>query len=103
VFNIRGSHTQEDNEQDLKWAAIERLPTVDRMRKGILSLMLDNGKLVYCQVDVNNLGFQDKKLLLDSVLKFVEEDNENFFYKLKDRIDRCLILTYVHFLFLFLF
>lgn len=26
-----------DDEEELKWAAIERLPTYDRMRKGMLS------------------------------------------------------------------
>ncbi|XP_027349250.1 ABC transporter G family member 34-like [Abrus precatorius] len=89
VFNFRrGEHTHEDNEEDLKWAAIERLPTFDRMRKGMLRVMLDNGKVVHCPVDVTNLGLQDKKLLLESVLKFVEDDNENFLRRLRDRINR---------------
>ncbi|KAK7284892.1 hypothetical protein RJT34_19646 [Clitoria ternatea] len=35
-FNTRGGNSEEDKEEDLKWAAIERLPTFDRMRNGVL-------------------------------------------------------------------
>ncbi|XP_027349244.1 ABC transporter G family member 34-like [Abrus precatorius] len=88
IFNVRSEHSHKDNEEDLKWAAIERLPTMDRMRRGVLRLVLDNGKVVYCPVDVTNLGLQDKRQLLESVLKFVENDNEKFIRKLRDRINR---------------
>ncbi|RDY09750.1 ABC transporter G family member 39, partial [Mucuna pruriens] len=75
----------EDNEQDLKWDAIQRLPMFDRLRKGMLRQVLDSGKVVYYQVDVTNLGLQDKKLLLESVLKY---DNEKFLHKCRERFDR---------------
>lgn len=93
VFDIRSECAQEDNEEDLKWAAIERLPTFDRMRKGVLKLALDNGKIVHCPIDVTNLGLQEKKLLLESMLKFVEEDNEKFLRGLRDRVNRCLSIN----------
>ncbi|KAJ1418856.1 P-loop containing nucleoside triphosphate hydrolase [Sesbania bispinosa] len=86
-FNF--NNTQQNNEHlDLQWAAIERLPTYDRMRKGVLRLMLDNGKVLHCPVDVTNLGLQDKKLLLESILKIDEEDNEKFLRGLRNRVDR---------------
>lgn len=89
VFNIRNSRqSEEDNEEDLKWAAIERLPTLDRIRKGMLNLVLDNGQVVHRQVDVTDLRLQDKKQLLESLLKFVDEDNEKFLHRLKERINR---------------
>nr|KYP71089.1 ABC transporter G family member 34 [Cajanus cajan] len=88
VFNTRSRHIEEDDEDDLKWALIERLPTLDRVRKGMLRVVLDNGKVEFCSVDFNNLGLQDKKLLLESVLKFVDDDNEKFLRRLRDRIDR---------------
>ncbi|ESW34861.1 hypothetical protein PHAVU_001G187700 [Phaseolus vulgaris] len=84
ITDIRSGDTEEDNE----WAAIQRLPTFERMRKGMLSVVLDNGKLLSYQVDVTNLRLQDRKQLLESVLKFVEEDHDKFLRRLRDRIDR---------------
>ncbi|XP_061340261.1 pleiotropic drug resistance protein 2-like isoform X2 [Gastrolobium bilobum] len=88
VFDRSDRHTQEDDEQDLIWVAIERLPTFERMKKGVLKHVLDNGKVVHDEVDVTNLGLHDKKLLMESVLKIVEEDNEKFLLRLRERVDR---------------
>ncbi|KAF3628286.1 ABC transporter G family member 39 [Capsicum annuum] len=89
IFQISGR--EDDDEDELKWAAIERLPTYDRLRKGILKQTLDDGKIVHQQVDVTNLGLQDKKELMESVLRIVEEDNERFLRRLRDRTDRVTI------------
>lgn len=80
-----------DTEEDLMWAAIERLPMYDRLRKSMIRKVGDNGKVVLHEVDVTKLGQQNKKQLIDSILKVVEQDNENFLRKLRDRTDR-----YVH-------
>ncbi|KAL2345196.1 hypothetical protein Fmac_006481 [Flemingia macrophylla] len=94
VFNIRDSiRSQEEQEEALKWAAIERLPTVDRMRKGMMGIVLDNGRIVNCPVDLTHLAMQDRKQLLESLLKFVDDDNEKFLQKLSDRIKRVGIQT----------
>ncbi|XWS59522.1 hypothetical protein CRYUN_Cryun08bG0129100 [Craigia yunnanensis] len=85
VFNRSG---RQDDEEELRWAAIERLPTYDRLRKGMLTQVLDNGRVVHDEVDVTKLGMQDKKQLMDRMLKVVEEDNENFLRRLRDRTDR---------------
>ncbi|KAK2976352.1 hypothetical protein RJ640_014183, partial [Escallonia rubra] len=79
---------RQEDEDELKWAAIERLPTYDRLRKGMLKQVLDNGRVVHEQVDVTNLGMQDKKQLMESILKVVEDDNERFLLRLRDRTDR---------------
>ncbi|KAL7195797.1 hypothetical protein ACSBR1_035934 [Camellia fascicularis] len=79
---------QEDDEAELMWAAIERLPTYDRMRKGMLTKVLDDGKVVRDEIDVTNLGMQDKQLLMESILKVVEDDNDKFLQRLRDRTDR---------------
>nr|GMD54210.1 pleiotropic drug resistance protein 2-like [Ipomoea batatas] len=71
------SSRENDDEEELRWAAMERLPTYDRLRKGMLKQTLDNGKVVHQQVDVQNLGMQDKKLLMESIFKVVEQDNES--------------------------
>ncbi|XVF07719.1 hypothetical protein REPUB_Repub06bG0163900 [Reevesia pubescens] len=84
-FNRSG---RQDDEEELRWAAFERLSTYDRLRKGVLRQVLDNGKIVHDEVDVTKLGMQDKKMLMDSMLKIVEEDNEKLLRRLRDRTDR---------------
>ena len=54
----------------------------------MLTQVLDNGKVVHDEVDVTNLGIKDKKLLMESILKVTEEDNEKFLRRLRDRTDR---------------
>ncbi|KZV57480.1 pleiotropic drug resistance protein 2-like [Dorcoceras hygrometricum] len=76
-----------DDHEELMWAAIERLPTFDRVRKGILQQVSDDGKVVREEVDFANLGIQDKKLLTEYMLRAVE-DNEMFLRRLRDRTDR---------------
>ncbi|KAJ9540247.1 hypothetical protein OSB04_026753 [Centaurea solstitialis] len=84
----RSSRRQGDDEEELKWAAIEKLPTYDRLKKGILKQVLDNGQIVHEQIDIANLGAQDKKQLIESILKVVEEDNEKFLIRVRARTDR---------------
>ncbi|KAL2239913.1 UNVERIFIED_CONTAM: Pleiotropic drug resistance protein 2 [Sesamum indicum] len=89
VFTRNSTRRQaEDDEEELRWAAIERLPTYDRLRKGMLQQVMSNGRIVHSEVDVTNLGTQDKKMLMESILKVVEEDNEKFLQRLRNRTDR---------------
>ncbi|XP_058737878.1 pleiotropic drug resistance protein 1-like [Vicia villosa] len=81
------SFHQEDDEEALKWAAIQKLPTFARMRKGLLTSL--QGEAV--EVDVKKLGSQERKDLLERLVKLNEDDNEKFLLKLKDRIDRVRI------------
>ncbi|RZC89025.1 hypothetical protein C5167_030719 [Papaver somniferum] len=78
------SSRDEDDEEALIWAALESLPTYNRITKGILT---DDGKEIK-EIDIKNLGFQEKKRLIERLLKVAEEDNEKFLLKLKNRIDR---------------
>lgn len=91
VFSAQGDGFQsrrEDDEEELRWAAIERLPTFERLRKGLLKHVLDDGQVVREPADLAKLGLQEKKLLIESMLKFVEEDNEKFLLRLRERTDR---------------
>ncbi|KAJ6913473.1 pleiotropic drug resistance protein 2-like [Populus alba x Populus x berolinensis] len=90
VFSQNSGRRQQqmDDEEELRWAAIERLPTYDRMRKGVLKQVLDNGRIVQSEVDVTRLGMQDKKQLMENILRVVEEDNEKFLRRVRDRTDR---------------
>ncbi|KAF9617024.1 hypothetical protein IFM89_033094 [Coptis chinensis] len=78
------SARDEDDEEALKWASLERLPTYDRIRKGILSGL--DGELK--EIDIKNLGTQESKNLVERLIRVTEEDNERFLLKLKDRMDR---------------
>ncbi|CAN1747657.1 Pleiotropic drug resistance protein 2 [Linum perenne] len=78
--------TTEDDEDHLKWAAIERLPTYDRLRKGILSNVVgseSDGQ----EIDVSNLGVNERKILMESLLRVVEEDNEKLLRRIRQRTD----------------
>ena len=78
------SFEQPNDEEALKWAAIQKLPTVARLRKALLTS--PDGKAN--EIDVQKLGLQEKRALLERLVRTAEEDNEKFLLKLKDRIDR---------------
>nr|XP_010910610.1 ABC transporter G family member 36 [Elaeis guineensis] len=78
------SSRDEDDEEALKWAALEKLPTYDRVRRGILTLAEGESK----EVDIQKLGLQERNALLERLVRVAEEDNERFLLKLRDRIDR---------------
>lgn len=90
VFERSKREDYGDDEQELKWAAIERLPTFERMRKSIVKQVLESGKFSYEEVDISKLDLQEKNKLLEGILRTVEEDNEKFLLKIRDRIDRFL-------------
>ncbi|XP_010061952.2 pleiotropic drug resistance protein 1 [Eucalyptus grandis] len=78
------SSREEDDEEALKWAALEKLPTFDRLRKGILTGSRGGAN----EVDIADLGIQERKNLIERLVRTAEEDNEKFLLKLKNRIDR---------------
>ncbi|WCJ41763.1 ABC transporter G family member 34 [Euphorbia peplus] len=78
---------EEHEEAELRWAAIERLPTYDRVRKGMLQQVLSDGKIVQNEIDVTRFRIEDKKQLIQSILQVVDEDNEKFLLSLRNRID----------------
>uniref|UniRef100_A0A2N9FTW1 ABC transporter domain-containing protein n=1 Tax=Fagus sylvatica TaxID=28930 RepID=A0A2N9FTW1_FAGSY len=74
---------QEDDEQALKWAALERLPTYDRARTGLLHGVAGD----FREIDLKKLQIQEKKALLNRLVGSVDK-NEEYLKKLKKRIDR---------------
>ncbi|CAJ2661304.1 unnamed protein product [Trifolium pratense] len=78
------SSREEDDEEALKWAALEKLPTYNRLRKGLLTTSHGAAN----EIDVTDLAFQEKQKLLDRLVKVAEEDNEGFLLKVKERVDR---------------
>lgn len=82
-FFSRSSH-EEDDEEALKWAAIEKLPTYLRLERGILTEEKGFSK----EIDIKNLGLVETRNLLDRLVRIAEQDNDKFLLKLKERIDR---------------
>ncbi|KAK7335964.1 hypothetical protein VNO80_28128 [Phaseolus coccineus] len=75
---------EEDDEEALKWAALEKLPTYNRLKKGLL--ITSNGEVN--EIDVTDIGTQERKHVLERLVRDAEEDNEKFLLKLRERIDR---------------
>ncbi|XP_057969760.1 pleiotropic drug resistance protein 1-like [Malania oleifera] len=78
------SSREEDDEEALKWAALEKLPTYNRLRKGLLM----GSKGAADEIDITDLGVFEKRNLMERLVKVAEEDNEKFLLKLKNRADR---------------
>ncbi|XP_078438732.1 pleiotropic drug resistance protein TUR2-like [Wolffia australiana] len=78
------SSREEDDEEALKWAALEKLPTYDRLRKGIMTG--EKGEIQ--EVDIQGLNIEERKNLLEKLVRNAEEDNEKFLLKLRNRRER---------------
>ncbi|CAI0420670.1 unnamed protein product [Linum tenue] len=77
------SSREEGNEESLKCAAAENLPTYDHPRRSVLS-----GSISELSQIVHNLGIEEKKVLLDHLAKVADQDNDKFLSKIKSRLDR---------------
>lgn len=82
-MGLRSFH-EEGNEEALKWSAIKKLPTLDRLRK----VLLKDSRGVANEVDIQDLSFEERKNLIERLIKVPEEDNEMFLLKLRNQIDR---------------
>lgn len=67
----------------LRWAALERLPTYRRARRGIFKNLIGDKK----EVDVADLQAQDQRLLLERLVDAVDDDPEKFFQRMRSRFD----------------
>ncbi|KAK9991985.1 hypothetical protein SO802_026970 [Lithocarpus litseifolius] len=83
---------EEDEELELQWAAIERLPTFKRLRTSVFDIDHDNGSGKEFKgkrvTDVTKLGAVERHLFIEKLIKHIENDNLRLLQKLRDRIDR---------------
>ncbi|KAJ8423960.1 hypothetical protein Cgig2_008579 [Carnegiea gigantea] len=90
----RSVRAHEEDEEALIWAALEKLPTYNRLRTSILKSYEETqnqdgvNKILHKEVDVRKLDVNDRIQFIDRLFKVAEEDNEKFLRKLRDRIDR---------------
>lgn len=92
MYSRRSSFHAEEDEEALKWAAIEKLPTYDRLRTTIIKSFVENelhgAKMIHKEVDVRKLDMNDRQTFIDMLFKVAEEDNEKFLRKFRQRIDK---------------
>lgn len=81
-----------DDEEAVHWAAIEKLPSSEKMRASILKEYKydeEGGQVINSRVvDAGLLTPQERHLLMEKLLTDTQQDNEKFLGKLRDRIDR---------------
>lgn len=98
-FSIRSSSTrtdsvkEEDEEHELLWAAIERLPTFSRVRTSLFNDDPDNGDDTResegkRMVDVTKLEALERRMFVERLIKHIEHDNLQLLQKLRERINR---------------
>ena len=83
---------ENDDEVELQWAAIERLPTFKRIRTSLVDNKLLNidgkGEEGNRMIDVTRLGASERRVFIDKLITVIEEDNLRLLKKLKERIAR---------------
>ncbi|KAJ1388741.1 P-loop containing nucleoside triphosphate hydrolase [Sesbania bispinosa] len=89
-YSRRTSHVDED-EEALKWAAIEKLPTYDRLRTSIIQNFAEGdqphgNRMQHKEVDVRKLDMNERQQIIDKIFKVAEEDNEKFLKKVGIRL-----------------
>lgn len=73
-----------DDEEALRWAALERLPTYNRVRIGIFRNVVGDSK----EVEVHKLEAQEQNVILDRLINSVDSNWEKFFTRVRRRFDR---------------
>ncbi|CAA7402812.1 unnamed protein product [Spirodela intermedia] len=90
------SRRVDDDEEALRWAALEKLPTYDRLRTSIFKTLAEGSeeqqqagaRFLHKEVDVRKLGVNERQEFIERVFRVAEEDNERFLRKLRNRIDK---------------
>ncbi|XP_025626107.1 ABC transporter G family member 32 isoform X2 [Arachis hypogaea] len=72
-----------EDEEALRWAALERLPTYRRARRGIFKNLGGDKR----EVDVADLGMQEHRILLERLADALDDDPETFFQLMRSRFD----------------
>lgn len=74
---------KDEDEEALRWAALERLPTYSRVRRGIFKNVVGD----QTEIDVSELQAQEQRLVLDRLINSVDDDHERFFDRMRKRFE----------------
>lgn len=86
-FKNSSSRRQEsDDQKELEWAALEKLPTYHRLRTAILE---SNGEVEASgPIDVRRLAKGQRTSIVEKALATSEQDNFRFLSMVKERLQR---------------
>ncbi|ESQ52364.1 hypothetical protein EUTSA_v10016144mg [Eutrema salsugineum] len=80
---------EDEAEYALQWAELQRLPTFKRLRSSLLDEegdeAVEKGKRV---ADVTKLGATERHLLIEKLIKHIENDNLKLLNKIRRRLER---------------
>lgn len=84
-------HEKDDGDDDSHWSAVQRLPSMKRLRTSLFDCNetedgeQQKGKRV---VDVTKLSAVERRLFIERLIKHIENDNLQLLQKQKERTDR---------------
>ncbi|CAH8387142.1 unnamed protein product [Eruca vesicaria subsp. sativa] len=89
-FRSNSSRNEHEDEAEhaLQWAEIQRLPSFKRLRSSLVDEEgndVEKGKRV---VDVTKLGATERHVMIEKLIKHIENDNLKLLEKIRRRIDR---------------
>jgi hypothetical protein len=91
------AETVEEDEEELLWAAVERVPSLNRNNFALLRRSAStSASRSHEVVDVRKLDQQKRSLILQEALATSEQDNFNLLSKLKTRFDAYAINFYLN-------
>jgi ABC-type multidrug transport system fused ATPase/permease subunit len=87
---LQHEHRQDkdDDEVALRWAAVERLPTLDRLHTSLLLHTDHDGQDQVQVVDVRRLGAAERRKVVDTLITDIQRDNLRLLRKQRQRMDR---------------
>ncbi|XWS53454.1 hypothetical protein CRYUN_Cryun10bG0002800 [Craigia yunnanensis] len=95
---VTSSHHCEDDDEyelaELQWAAVQRLPTFERITTALFDDKRQDGTADTGNVrgkrviNVTKLGADERHMFIEKLIKHIENDNLRFLQKLRHRIDR---------------
>jgi hypothetical protein len=90
AFRRSSTETEEDDQEALKWAALEKLPTYNRFHTAILqeSPSKQGSTDPTVPVDVRKLGQRQRQNLVEKALATDEQDNERLLNRIRQRLQR---------------
>jgi len=88
---------EKDDEVELRWAAVERLPTLDRLHTSLQQLhaaadkdqdQLQAPPAPWQALDVRTLGAAERRTVVDTLIANIHRDNLRLLRKQRQRMDR---------------
>ncbi|KAG2326565.1 hypothetical protein Bca52824_009293 [Brassica carinata] len=82
------NESEDEAEHALQWAEIQRLPTFERLRSSLVDEEGESEEKGKKVVDVTKLGAMERHLMIEKLIKHIENDNLKLLKKIRKRMDR---------------